>query len=354
MRSELSPLSLGVMSFVLSLCVTPLQYPGFWLGSLGTAAVAAPVAASLVGIAGTLVAARFAHQVGDVRAWRRGGGVLAVALAAVVLAGGAENMAIYARVAGAVQTTHFPLYYDVAFVLAGAAWAGYFGAEGAGRAVTTIFPLLVIGLAGVYVWPLGNVDARNLFGPQPALATGADLVTWTSLGVVRGYLVLLVWGGRVRDLKAACRAVLWGVSVAGALIALSVVLSVAVFGLPEAVLLRYPFTAVTGTLHLQWFPTSSLEALVMVVWQLVAFGTTAVYVALACDLLGAAWRGLDRRLALAAAAAAFALAGLDVPSSTIDVGAVAFNTGVLLVCLAVPGIWLLASSFRRAAPEGAA
>jgi hypothetical protein len=353
MRGELSPLSLGVMAFIVSLCVTPLQYPGYWLGSLGTAAVLVPLAACLVGVVGTLVATHLVATHGGLGRWGPAGRSFALALLVLVLTAGVESLSIYARVDGAVQATHFPIYYAVVFVLAGAVWAAYYGAEGAGRAVTATFPLVAIGLAFIFVSPLGNIDARNLFGPQPTMATGIDVVTWTSLGVIRGYVLVLVWGGRVHDLAATRRAVLWGVVGAGVVAALSVVLAQSVFGLPEVVGLRFPLTAVTGTLFWQWFPTSSMEAVVMVVWQVVTFGTTAVYIALASDLLLAVWRGIDRRLAVAIAVVPFALAGYDLPDAVADAGSVALNAGVLLVGLLVPGVWVLVAAARRLAPLGA-
>lgn len=337
MSAELSPLALGLLAFIASLCVTPLEYPGFWLASLGPRAAVAPLAATVAGLAGTLVTAAFMRR-------RRAAGLrplpppLALALALVSMSGVGENLSIFARAAGAVQATHFPLYDGVVFVAMGAVLAAYFGAEGVSRAVSTVFPVVAAGLVAIYLSPLGNVDLRNLTGPQPDVATAVDVVTVCSLGAVRGFLLLLVWGHRVRDARAARAAVLWAVGAGGTLVAASTALAQAVFGVAEGVTLRFPFAAVMGTVHWQWLPTSSFEALTMVIWQIVAFGVVAIYVAMGSDLLRAGLPALPRRAAFALAAAPVVVAGFDMSSPIVDLMAAAFNAAVLIVGVAAPAL----------------
>lgn len=341
MTAELSPLALGLLAFIASLGVTPLEYPGFWLASLGPGAALAPLAATVAGLAGTLVAAAVVRR-------RRAAGLialpapLALALGLVSMVGAGENLSIFTRAAGAVQATHFPLYYGVVFVAMGAVLAAYFGAEGVARAVSAAFPLVALGLIVIYLSPLGNVDLRNLVGPKPHLATAVDVVTVCSLGAVRGFLLLLAWGHRVRHARAARAAVLWAVGAGGILLALSTALAQAVFGVAEGVTLRFPFAAVMGTVHWQWLPTASFEALTMVIWQIVAFGVVAIYVAMGADLLGAGAPALPRRAAFALAAAPVVVAGFDMSSSLVDLLAAAFNAAVLVVGVAAPALIVLA------------
>jgi len=352
MRGELSPLTIGLLAFVSSLCVTPLEYPGFWLASLGPLAVLAPIGATAVGLLGTTVAMRFSGT----RPWERGGpGVrfLAVALAPVVLFGAAANTEVYAQASASVFTVHFPLYYPVAFVGVASAVAAYYGVVSVARTISVLFPLVATGLVLLFAAPIGNIDLRNLVGPQPAFQPTLDGMTIASLGAVRGFLVLLVWGGRARNGRAATRAALLGVAGAGLLVVVSTVWPLAIFGLPEALTLRFPLLAVTGSVFWQWFPSSSFEALTMVVWQVVAFLVVAEYIALGADVLRLAVPSLGRLPAFALAVLPVALASVQMRPGAQAAALVAFNALAVAVGLALPAGLLLAGRRPADGPEAA-
>jgi hypothetical protein len=272
-------------------------------------------------------------------------------VALVLMAGSAENLAIFAHVSASVQATRVPIAYLAAFTGSAAAWAAYLGARGVGRVMGLLMPLIVLGLLIVYASPLINFDWQNIARAPGRPAWPPDPVTLASLGVVRGFLVLLVWRGQGTDLRPMRAAVLWGQAAAGLLITASAFISQGVLGVPLAQTLRFPFVATSGTVQWQWLPTSSLLTLLMVVWQAVAFCVVAAYIALATDALRQMLPVLGRRSAFALAVAATAAAAIDVPAAVIDTVTWLFNAAVLAVGLVLPALVLVARR-RPAAVAG--
>jgi hypothetical protein len=350
---------MGLAAFLVGLCVTPLVFPALWFADLGPAAWLMPVAAALFGLVGVGVA----WPAGDLLAKRRrrpGGPpaldrLYAAFLAAVLMVGTASNLNGLVRAVASVSATATPLAYVAAVLVLPAVWCAAYGPEPVLRAAEVTFPVVAVGLLGVYLAPITNVDALNV--PGPVLPSQASVSAATALSAfsVRAFLPVLVLGPMVRDRVRARRWSFAAVTVASVLVLTAVLLSEGVFGPTFAATLRFPFVSASDSVYWEWLPITSAQVGFSLMWETVSFGVAALYAVMTATAVRWALPGLSWRWAFLPAVAGLVAAMVDTPQSVFEASLALFDGGIALAGLVLPALYLLADrGVRAVAPARAA
>lgn len=357
---RLSPWQISVLVFTLSLCVTPLQFPGVLDRDLGRDGWLAALPGIAVGLWGTLVAwglvrrhpGRHFDRIAVELLGPFVGGVYLVALILLFAAGAAVNLGIFCLASTATELTHLPPAYPAVLTAAIGLLAAYYGPEVVARTGEIVAPLVGVGLLAIFV-PLAMTARMGRLLPigVPHWDRQASADTLAAAGTMRGFLPLLVLGPFCRPLArrgALCAAT----AAAGGLIAASIALPVALFGDRFTARLRYPFLAATGTLTWDWLPVNNLLVLTMLVWHAIALVVFSAYLWLGAWLLRRLWTGLPWVAAvIGLGAIECAGAAAQVPSDLRYAFIDLWNEAVVVLGVLIPTLlWLLA---RRRAPAAA-
>jgi hypothetical protein len=355
---RLSGWQLALLVFTLSLCVTPFAFPGVIDRQVGREGWTLALPATGVGLWGTLAAAALARRFPGrpldrtaVDLLGRWPGLAYVgALALLMVGGAAGNLLVFAQVSTATQLTRLPGAWPAVLTGAVGALAAYRGPVVGARTAEVLAPLMAAGLLVVYLSPAGSVHLGRLLplaAPPPDRLLRPDVLA--AAGTIRGFLALLVLGPFCRPrpeplrLCAACAG-------AGALVAASLGLPVALFGEAFTARLRYPFLTAVGTVAWQWLPVHHLVVLTMLVWHAVILVVFAAYLWMGAWLLHRLWPRLPWPAALVGLAAAEALAGAQSPPSPLVHGLLdVWNDAVVVLGVLVPTLLWLAA--RRRPPR---
>jgi spore germination protein KB len=349
---RLSPWQMAVLTFILSLCVTPFGFPGIVDRQLGRYGWLAAVPATAIGLWGTLLAVdlsrRFPGRPFDRIAVDLLGPIPGFAyvgaLALLMAAGAAVNLQIWASVDAATELTHLPLAYPAVMTAGLGVLAVHYGPEVVARVAEVLAPFIGAGLAAIFLsafadahpgrlLPLGDVPWSRFLSPD-LLAAG---------GTIRGFLVLLVLGPfcRPRPRAGPLCAVAAG---AGTLVAASLALPVLLFGAGFTAELRYPFLTAVGTITWQWLPVHHLVVVTMMVWHAIALVVFAAYLWLGAWLLRRLWPRLPWLVAvLGLAAVDVTAAAWPTPGDLAHAGISLWNDAVVLLGVVTPTLlWLRA------------
>ncbi len=288
-----------LLVFLVTVCVTPFTYDSVMLVYLGRWAWVGLLPALAVGLLGCAVAgslaARFpGRSVIDYAPevlGPAGARIFLLLLGLTLLTGAPGNLHIFARVVRFAELPRTSPYLIVAMFTAVVTYTCYGGPEVIARAAEVLAPLIIGGLLIIFLAPLATVVPYRLamLGPFPWASYWLPLVSSTS-GTARGFLVLLVVGGRIRD-HEDLRGPAMAATLAGwVLLALSLALPVAVLGATFAANLRYPILGVTGTITFHWLPFQRITTVTILIWQMIMYTVLAFYlwsgVLVVCAALG--------------------------------------------------------------------
>jgi hypothetical protein len=360
----LSRWQVGLLVFLVTLCVTPFAYDSTLLRHLHRAAWLGLVPAYGVGLAGTAVAlgltARFPGESALGYAPRvlgpAAGRAYLVLLGLVLLAGAPANLHVLTRV---VRFTELPRTstYVSAFVFTGVVGLGcYFGPEVFARVGEVLAALIAAGLVVIYFAPLPNAVPDRLL-PLAGFAWPHYLIppVSSSMGTARGFLCLLVLGGTLREPRGAAPYAYAALTVAWALLALSLALPVAVLGSGLSEQLRYPILGITGTVSFRWFPFQRLTVVTVLVWQMVMYVVLAFYLWSGTYVLASACGSRRwRTWLLPAGAAAAYLGAVRLGPAATQVGVDVWNFSVVGVGVAAPALLWLTAALRGRRGRGKA
>lgn len=288
-----------LVAFLVTICVTPFTYDSvmlLYLGRWAWAGLVPALAAGLLGcaIAGSL-AARFPGksivEYAPEVLGPAGGRIFLLLLGLTLLTGAPGNLHVFARVVRFAELPRTPPYLIAGLFTAVVVYTCYGGPEVIARTAEALAPLVIVGLLIIFLAPLPTVVPVRMaaLGPFPWASYWLPMVSST-LGTVRGFLVLLVVGGRIRgreDLRGPAMA---ATLAAWVLLAMSLALPVAVLGSNLAAHLRYPILGVTGTITFHWLPFQRITTVTILIWQMIMYTVLAFYlwagVLVVCAALG--------------------------------------------------------------------
>lgn len=358
---RLSQWQMTLFVFLVSLCVTPFVYDSSIFLAERTQAWIVIVPAIGVGLLGTGLAlallGRFRGEsileyaprvLGPV-----GGRLYLLALGIVLFTGAPANLHVLTRV---VAFTELPRVSDlyIAFLFLGVvAFGCYFGPEVIARMAEALAPAVALGLAVIFLAPLATaVPVRLLPLSGFHLRLYWPPAVSSSIGTVRGYLGLLVLGGRLDQARGMGRAAVLALCVAGVLLGLSLIEPILDLGSGFAEQFRYPVLGVAGTVSFRWLPFQRLTTVTVLVWQMVMYVVLAFYLWSGTHVLAAAtgighWRWWVAPAALVAAY----VGGMAMPVAVSGPALDFWNYAVVAVGVLGPGL-LLAMDGRRAGTSG--
>lgn len=351
-RWRISRWQLLLIVFTLSLCVTPFALPPLlvpvlgaraaWLGTLPAFGV------GLWGIAVTAtLAARFPGQSVDRLAIRLLGPVFGyiylAALAALFLAGAPANLLVYTGAAHAAMLPHLPRAYVAILVAAVGTYAARSGPETIARCAGVLAPLLLGGLAAIYLPLLLEAHFGVLLPLRPlAWRQWLSPPVLGASGTIRGFLPLLVLGPLTTP--SITKGPLLGANaLAWVLVVAAVMLPVTIFDAPLAREMSLPLLAAEGTMAWHWLPLRNLVPLVMLVWYVITFVVFATYLWMGAWLLERLLPFLPRRgPALAFGVAAAVGGSFDLEEPTVRAVFITWNVAVVVLGVLMPTALCLA------------
>jgi spore germination protein KB len=358
---RLSRRQVTLLVFAVTICVTPFTYDSVLLLYLGRQAWLGLLPALAVGLVGCGVAgalaARFpGRNVTEYAQEALGpwaGRLFLLLLGLVLLAGAPANLHAFARVIHFAELPRTPPYYITALMTAIVAYACYGGPEVIARASEVLAPLVVAGLAAIYLGPLATVKVARLAPLQPFPWSAFWLpMVLSALGTARGFLCLLIVGGAAREPDRLWGPAMAATAAAWVLLALSVVLPVAVLGADLAQQMRYPLLGVTGTISFRWLPFQRITSLTVLIWQMLMYSVLAFYLWAGVFVLCAACGIRNWRPWLMAGAGLTAyLGGMPLSPPATRWGIDAWNFAVVAAGVVLPAPLLLRR--RPASRQGA-
>ena len=352
---RVSAWQVGLLVFILSLCLTPFDLPSLLIPRMGPrSAWWGELPALAVGLWGIAVVTALSRRalgrtldrtvlaaMGPVAGY-----AYLAALTGLFLFSVPGCLLVFAPAAHDDLLPRLPIAFVAVMVAAVGAYAARSGPETIARCAEALAPLLVGGLLGIYV-PL--VGTHLGFGRLLPLR----LPTWSqwlspqvvgATGTIRGFLPLLVLGPLMAGKPSAIRFGLAS-TLAWLLIVLAVIIPVVVFSGPLVREFSFPFLATETTVGWHWLPLRSLVVLTLLIWCVVTFLVFSTYLWMAAWLLRRLIPALPRRGPVEVLGACGAVVG-SVP--TFHTMFITWNIGVVLLGVFVPtGILLFG---RRSMP----
>ena len=269
----LAPWSIGGLSFVVTVCMTPLSLgrPIFQAAGYGTTLWM--TLAMLAALLGTQLTLMFNDA--ELAPWATGArNFMRYLRAPFFLAGAAAMLHVWLDVMGRTELPETPRYVVAALTVALAAYAIRVGIESVGRVIGLVAIVAIVPLFLLAFGAFPNVDFGWLL-PYP-LGTGSVPWLWpTILFAPRGYDVLPVFGPIANgDLR---RPVFLGMALGALYLLLAMVEPQLVFGLTAASQLTSPFLNVVETITSTLLPFQRIAFLSIIVWQMVVFSIVAAY-----------------------------------------------------------------------------
>ena len=358
---RISNWQLSLLVFAASLGTGPFTFGRTLIADLGRQAWMAVVPALVLGVGGVGLAAAIGRRLPGRSLDRSLVVILSpyatypylLALALLLTADAAINLHVFAAVSSVAMLQHVPLAYLALLTATGGALAAYFGPEIVGRCAEAVVPLALSTLVVALLAVLANSHWGWL---RPVAAPVPSAGVWRLVlmaGGTPGFLPALLLAPMTRT-PARAAPLAAAVGAAGLILAASLALPVAVFGMPFATDLHYPFLTAAATVAWEWLPIHRIVDLQLLVWQLLTFVSVSI-----C-LWGGAWliKRTFRRLpwaglvaglaAICAAAAALTYPGAD-QQRFLD----AFSVAAVVLGVAGPAL-LLAAAGRRSSRQGAA
>ena len=269
----LAPWSIGGLSFVVTICMTPLSLgrPIFQAAGYGTMLwMTLSFLAAMLGthLTLTLNDAPLSPWADSARNFMR------YLRAPFYLAAAAAMLHVWLDIMGRTELPETPRYVVAVVTVALAAYAIRMGIAGVGRVIGLVAVVTVVPLFILVVGAFPNVDLGWLL-PYP-LGTGTLPWLWpTILFAPRGYDVLPVFGPIANgDLR---RPVFLGMTLGALYLLLAMVEPQLVFGLTAASQLTSPFLNVVETITSTLLPFQRIAFLSIIVWQMVVFSIVAAY-----------------------------------------------------------------------------
>ncbi len=335
----LAPWALGGVSFVVTVCMTPVSLGRPFFQAAGYGTLLWLLLAWGTGMLGAFL--NLSLLSAPLRDWADASRArLSYLRVPFYLMAAAAMLHTWVDILG---QTELPSTPRLVVALVTAALAGYairLGIETTGRAIGAVAVLAILPLFLLVLAVLPNVQIGRLL-PFPF---GIGSVPWlwpTMLFAPRGYDILPVFGPASRgELR---RPVYWGVGLGGFYLLAALVEPQLVFGLTAASMLPNPFLAAVSTIASIYLPFQRIAFLSFVVWQMIVFGIVAAYSTAGIASLGAAtfpqtsWRVLAPWLA-----AVVGLAVIVLPEDVFSLIKNAWSLYGILIYFLLPAILLLA------------
>ncbi|MDA8347124.1 MAG: GerAB/ArcD/ProY family transporter [Thermaerobacter sp.] len=272
-RIGLAPWSIAGVSFVVTVCMTPVSLgrPVFEYAGYGTLLwMTLAWGAALLGtyLTLTLIDAPLHRWADGVRSF------LHYLRAPFFLAGAAAMLHVWLDILGRTQLPGTPRIVVAMLTVGLAVYAVRLGIENVGRVIGLTAVLSLLPLFLLVVGALPNVELRRLL-PFP-LGTGGIPWVWPMiLFAPRGYDILPVFGPLAKgELR---KPVYWGMALGGLYLLLSMVEPQLVFGLTAAAQLPSPFLSVVETITSTYLPFQRIAFLSIIIWQMVVFSIVTAY-----------------------------------------------------------------------------
>ena len=269
----LAPWSIGGVSFVVTVCMTPV--------SLGRPILQAAGYGTMLWMALSFLAAMLGTQLtltlndAELSPWAdRVRNFMRYLRIPFFLAAAAAMLHVWLDIMGRTDLPVTPRYVVAVVTVALAAYAIRMGIASVGRVIGLVAVVTIVPLFILVVGAFPNVEIGWLL-PYP-LGTGTLPWLWpTILFAPRGYDVLPVFGPIAKgDLR---RPVFLGMALGALYLFLSMVEPQLVFGLTAASRLTTPFLDVVETITSTFLPFQRIAFLSTILWQLVVFSIVAAY-----------------------------------------------------------------------------
>ncbi len=366
-QSRVSAWQIGLLVFVLSLCLTPFDLPALLVPRMGArSAWWGMLPALFVGLWGIAVAVALSRRstgrsldrtvlaaMGPVAGYS-----YLVALTALFVFSVPGCLLVFGPAAHDDLLPRVPIAFVAVMVACVGVYAARSGPETIGRCAEALAPFLVVGLAGIYA-PMVGLHlsfARVLPVHPPTWSQWISPQVAGATGTIRGFLPLLVLGPAIAGQVPALRFGLAS-TLAWLLIVLSLIMPVVIFNGPLVREFNFPFLAAEATIGWHWLPLRSLVDLTLLIWCAVTFLVFSTYLWMAGWLLRQLIPALPRRgpvevLGVGAAV----VASVPFSAATFHAMFIAWNVGVILLGVVVPtGLLLLAGrSVPAPVPSGGA
>jgi spore germination protein KB len=272
-KAALAPWSIGGVSFVVTVCMTPVSLgrPIFQSAGYGTLLwMALSWGMGMLGayLILTLNRASLAPWADGVRSF------LHYLRVPFFLGAAAAMLHVWLDILGRTELPSTPRIAVALLTVLLAIYAIRLGIETVGRVIGLVAVISILPLFALIFGAFPNVELGRLM-PFP-FGTGIIPWTWpTMFFAPRGYDVLPVFGPLAKgDLR---RPVYWGMALGGLYLVLSIVEPQLVFGLKAASELPSPFLSVVETITSIFLPFQRIAFLSIILWQMVVFSIVTAY-----------------------------------------------------------------------------
>lgn len=344
--ATVGPKTLGAVVFLVSVCMTPISLVEPIVKATGEGTLLWMLLAGGFSLLGgclnlLLIEAPLVAWADRLRDWMRYPRVLFYAT------GSATMLNIWLNILSGSELPSTPRLVLALLTLAVTAYALRMGVETVTRLVGLIGVIVAPIVFGLALLALTNAQLGPLL-PHP-LGTGQIPWIWpTILFAPRGYDILPAFGPLARPLQ--WRPVYVGLALASAVLLLSIVTPILVFGYAATLRFAFPYLSAVSTYTSQFLPFQRIGFLSFIAWQMIAFAITTAYAMAALVSLHAQVHPLTPWTAVTAIV--LVVLALSLYLMPADISILEKNIwstyGILLFCLS-PGILLAAGRRRRQA-----